>query len=102
MCNKLSTIVQFSWLPYLGWLLWIGAYSQLLGATAKMRDIVLFDPQLMYWIATIGAYFIVAMICIQIVYRIISWLKKDSHSESSTEKAIQAIQEELDKLKKNL
>ena len=87
MCKGFSKILQQSWLFYLGWFLWLGAYSQLLGAKTIMREIIFLDPQLMYWVATIGTCFILAMIALQFIF----WVKSNFNKNTPSQKQIKDV-----------
>ena len=99
MRKNIKKLIQWDWLLILGWFLWLGAYAHELGAEQQMREIVLINPQLLYWVATIGTYFIGSMIVIQLVYRVTKLVKRKPPTEKTIDEIIESMEEQIERLK---
>jgi len=100
MCKKLATIFRQSWVGLLGWVLWLGAYSQTVGAKSELRGLLHMNPQTMYWIATIAAMVVGLVIIAQLIVGFVRWWKRDDETTDiieNLEKVVTKLKERNDK-----
>jgi hypothetical protein len=97
MHTILKSLLKHNWLPYLTLLLWLGAYSQLVGAKPMMRGVFGITPQVLYWMATIGALLILAGMTAKLFYQVVLWVKNKDKAQRTVDEINKEIREYFQK-----